>query len=71
MYPPHNLSNRKGRPDIRGSLWISKRIDLQWVPHDLIIKTTCRMIIPFIQIFALYVIAHGHHSPWWWDFKAV
>jgi multicomponent Na+:H+ antiporter subunit B len=40
-----------------------ERIDLQWVPHDLIIKTTCRMIIPFIQIFALYVIAHGHHSP--------
>ena len=21
------------------------------------------MIIPFIQVFALYVIAHGHHSP--------
>ncbi len=40
-----------------------ERIDLQWVPHDLIIKTTCRMIIPFIQLFALYVIAHGHHSP--------
>jgi len=40
-----------------------ERIDLQWVPHDLIIKTTCRLIIPFIQIFALYVIAHGHHSP--------
>jgi multicomponent Na+:H+ antiporter subunit B len=40
-----------------------ERIDLQWVPHDLIIKTTCRMIIPFIQIFGLYVIAHGHHSP--------
>jgi multicomponent Na+:H+ antiporter subunit B len=40
-----------------------ERIDLQWVPHDLIIKTTCRMIIPFIQVFALYVIAHGHHSP--------
>jgi multicomponent Na+:H+ antiporter subunit B len=40
-----------------------ERIDLQWVPHDLIIKTTCRLIIPFIQIFTLYVIAHGHHSP--------
>lgn len=40
-----------------------ERIDLQWVPHDLIIKTTCRLIIPFIQLFALYVIAHGHHSP--------
>lgn len=42
---------------------IFKRIDTQWVPDDLIIKTTCRMIIPFIQLFALYVISHGHHSP--------
>jgi multicomponent Na+:H+ antiporter subunit B len=40
-----------------------ERIDLQWVPHDLIIKTTCRLIVPFIQIFGLYVIAHGHYSP--------
>ncbi len=40
-----------------------ERIDSVWVPHDLIVKTTCRLIVPFIQIFALYVIAHGHHSP--------
>jgi multicomponent Na+:H+ antiporter subunit B len=40
-----------------------ERIDTAWVPYDLIVKTTCRLIIPFIQIFALYVIAHGHHSP--------
>jgi len=40
-----------------------KRIDTTWTPYDLIIKTTCRLIIPFIQIFALYVIVHGHHSP--------
>jgi multicomponent Na+:H+ antiporter subunit B len=40
-----------------------ERIDSVWIPHNLIVKTTCRMIIPFIQIFALYVIAHGHHSP--------
>jgi len=40
-----------------------ERIDAVWVPHDLIVKTTCRLIVPFIQIFALYVIAHGHHSP--------
>jgi len=38
-------------------------IDSVWIPYDLVIRTTCRMIIPFIQIFALYVIAHGHHSP--------
>ena len=40
-----------------------ERIDLQWTPHDLIIKTMGRLLIPFIQLFALYVIAHGHHSP--------
>jgi len=40
-----------------------ERIDGLWTPYDLIIKTTGRFIIPFIQIFALYVIAHGHHSP--------
>jgi multicomponent Na+:H+ antiporter subunit B len=40
-----------------------ERIDGHWTPHDLIIKTTCRLLIPFIQLFALYVIAHGHHSP--------
>lgn len=40
-----------------------ERLDTVWVPYDLIVKTTCRLIIPFIQIFALYVIAHGHYSP--------
>jgi multicomponent Na+:H+ antiporter subunit B len=40
-----------------------ERIDAAWTPHDLIIKTMCRLLIPFIQLFALYVIAHGHHSP--------
>jgi multicomponent Na+:H+ antiporter subunit B len=40
-----------------------ERLDTAWVPYDLIVKTTCRLVIPFIQIFALYVIAHGHYSP--------
>jgi multicomponent Na+:H+ antiporter subunit B len=40
-----------------------ERIDSAWTPHDLIIKTMCRLLVPFIQLFALYVIAHGHHSP--------
>ncbi|MCP3873953.1 MAG: Na(+)/H(+) antiporter subunit B [Desulfobacteraceae bacterium] len=40
-----------------------EHIDSVWIPYDLVIRTTCRMIIPFIQVFALYVIAHGHHSP--------
>ncbi|MEM9281198.1 MAG: hydrogen gas-evolving membrane-bound hydrogenase subunit E [Verrucomicrobiota bacterium] len=29
----------------------------------IIIGITCRIIIPLVQIFALYVVAHGHHSP--------
>ncbi|MFO7599812.1 MAG: Na(+)/H(+) antiporter subunit B [Candidatus Desulfacyla sp.] len=40
-----------------------ERIDTLWTPYDLIIKTMCRILVPFIQLFALYVIAHGHHSP--------
>jgi len=40
-----------------------ERIDTMWTPFDLVIKTVCRFLIPFIQLFALYVIAHGHHSP--------
>ena len=38
-------------------------IDSDWVPDDLINRTACRIMIPFIQLFGLYVIAHGHHSP--------
>lgn len=37
--------------------------DKDWVPSDLIIKTVCRILIPFIQIYALYVVAHGDFSP--------
>jgi multicomponent Na+:H+ antiporter subunit B len=38
-------------------------MDSLWTPYDLILRTLCRFLIPFIQLFALYVIAHGHHSP--------
>ncbi len=40
-----------------------EEIDALWTPHDLIIQTVSRFLVPFIQLFALYVIAHGHHSP--------
>jgi multicomponent Na+:H+ antiporter subunit B len=30
---------------------------------DIIIKTLARVLVPFIQLYALYVIMHGHHSP--------
>lgn len=39
------------------------RIDSDWVPFDMITKNTVRLVIPFIQLFAFYVVAHGHHSP--------
>ncbi len=29
----------------------------------IIVGITCKMLIPVIQLFALYVVAHGHHSP--------
>ena len=29
----------------------------------IIVGTTCRLAVPVVQIFALYVVAHGHHSP--------
>jgi multicomponent Na+:H+ antiporter subunit B len=32
-------------------------------PPDLIIRTVCRGLAPFIQLFGLYVIMHGHSSP--------
>lgn len=38
-------------------------MDKDWVPSDTIIKTVCRILIPFIQIYALYVVAHGEFSP--------
>ncbi len=33
------------------------------VNQDLIIQWICRQLVPFMQLFALYVVAHGHHSP--------
>lgn len=46
-----------------GELEEFERMDSLWTPHDIILRTLCRFLIPFIQLFALYVIAHGHHSP--------
>ncbi|ADU62100.1 MAG: sodium:proton antiporter [Pseudodesulfovibrio sp.] len=47
-------------PDEGGAF---ERVDSDWPPHDVVVTTTCRMIIPFIQLYALYVLAHGHYSP--------
>lgn len=35
----------------------------QRLQNDIIIQTAVRLLVPAIQLFALYVIAHGHHSP--------
>jgi multicomponent Na+:H+ antiporter subunit B len=52
----------KKRPSIPQSRAF-ERLDTQWVPHDLIIKTLSRILVPFIQLFSLYVVAHGDFSP--------
>jgi multicomponent Na+:H+ antiporter subunit B len=31
--------------------------------EDIIIQTVCRIFIPFMQVYSLYVLAHGHGSP--------
>jgi len=31
--------------------------------ESLIIQTSVRILVPFIQLFGLYVIVHGHYSP--------
>ena len=31
--------------------------------ESLIVETSVRIMIPFIQLFGLYVIVHGHYSP--------
>lgn len=31
--------------------------------EDIIIRTLTRVLAPFLQIYALYVLAHGHYSP--------
>lgn len=30
---------------------------------DIILQTASRLLVPIMQLFALYVVAHGHHSP--------
>ncbi len=31
--------------------------------RDIIIETAIRLMVPFIQLYGLYVIVHGHYSP--------
>lgn len=38
-------------------------IDEHSAGETLIIRTSVRLLVPFIQLFGLYVIVHGHYSP--------
>ncbi|MBA7471985.1 Na(+)/H(+) antiporter subunit B [subsurface metagenome] len=31
--------------------------------QSIIVRTVCSLLIPFMQLFALYVIVHGHYGP--------
>lgn len=42
---------------------IKRTINMTKQSDDVIVKTLSRLLIPFMQIYALYVIAHGHYSP--------
>ncbi|MDA0261416.1 MAG: hypothetical protein O3A21_04370 [Proteobacteria bacterium] len=42
---------------------IDPQPETQLADRDRIVIYTCRLLIPVMQLFALYVVAHGHHSP--------
>lgn len=31
--------------------------------ESLIVRTACKLLVPFVQLFAIYVLIHGHESP--------
>lgn len=32
-------------------------------PSNVVIRAVCRFLAPFVQLFALYIVAHGHYFP--------
>ncbi len=42
---------------------VQARAEARKVGESIIIQTSVRILVPFIQIFGLYVIVHGHYSP--------
>jgi multicomponent Na+:H+ antiporter subunit B len=42
---------------------VQERARERAIGESLIIQASVRLLIPFIQLFGLYVIAHGHYSP--------
>ncbi len=42
---------------------VQARAEGRKIGESLIIQTAVRLLVPFIQLFGLYVIVHGHYSP--------
>ena len=42
---------------------LQERTEKQTVGESLIIQTAVRLMVPFLQLFGMYVIVHGHYSP--------
>jgi len=42
---------------------VQERAKTKAVGESIIIQTGVRLMVPFIQLFGLYVIVHGHYSP--------
>jgi multicomponent Na+:H+ antiporter subunit B len=42
---------------------LQERAALNPAGDSLIIRTAVRLLVPFIQLYGLYVIVHGHYSP--------
>ena len=42
---------------------LQERTAKQTLGESLIIQTSVRIMVPFIQLYGLYVIVHGHYSP--------
>jgi len=42
---------------------VQERAGQRAVGESVIIQTAVRLMLPFIQLFGLYVIVHGHYSP--------
>ncbi len=50
----------EGTPDLAAS---DSRASIDGDHHRIIVGMTVRIVVPLVQLFSLYVIAHGHHSP--------
>lgn len=42
---------------------VQARAEARKIGESIIIQTAVRILVPFIQVFGLYVIVHGHYSP--------